>query len=167
MTVSRQYLLANRRDYAGTQTLTVSISELFGKVVCWLGERCLFRFLFGNACSLLRHLYEQDLGWHQAIFHTLAHLDHDFFEDARELAQASDVVVVVFNSGKGEGSYELGHVEMNTAKLRNRHFPVFKLCSLESVAQVTHHEVAVELFLFWKTGRVNRLKLFQENFGLT
>ena len=56
---------------------------------------------------------------------------------------------------------------MYPAKLRDRHFPFFEFCGFELLAQIAHHQIAIELFLLGKPGRVDGFKLLQEYTGLS
>ena len=81
--------------------------------------------------------------------------------DARDLAQTGQVVFVIFHVAEGGIESERSVSEVNAAKLRRRHLPVFELRGVERFAQAAQHQRVVELFLLGESGDVDGLEARQ------
>jgi hypothetical protein len=72
--------------------------------------------------------------------------------------QTRQIVFVIFLIAERGIEGERCVSEVNAAKLRGRHLPVFELRAVEPFAQAAQHQRVVELFLLGKSGDVDGLK---------
>ena len=87
-------------------------------------------------------------------------------EQARQLLQARDVIVVVLDRRERKQRNELRGVDVNAAHLVDRHLPVFERRVIELLLQPAHYQRLVQGFLLGEARRVDRLEAREEISGL-
>ena len=95
------------------------------------------------------------------VAQSVAHVSHGLIEHARDLVQTGQVVFVIFHAAEGRIEGQRRVSEVNAAKLRGRHLPVFELRAVERLAQAAQHQRVVEFFLLRESGDVDGLETRQ------
>ena len=79
------------------EALLIGSGNVFGEIEKGPGEGRLFRFLRGDISALVPDFLQQEAGRHQFVRHAFAHLEGSLIQRARYLAEAGDIVLIVFD----------------------------------------------------------------------
>ena len=93
------------------------------------GKGTLVERVVGNLLRLAGNFFEQILRRHAVVAQSVAHVPHRLVEHARNLVQTGQVVFVIFHVAERGIEGQRSVSQVNAAKLRRRHLPVFELCA--------------------------------------
>ena len=100
------------------------------------------------------------------VAQTFAHVFHRLLENARDLAQAGQVVLVVFHVTERRIRSQRSAGQVNAVELRRRHLPVFELRALNRFPQAPHHKRAVEFLRLRKPSDIDGFEALERLTGV-
>src|SRR6267378_4653329 len=160
--VSGQDGIPNSGKAGMTQALLIGLGDAPGEREKGLGEGRLSRLLGGEGVALIYDFLQQETGLHQFIGYAFAHLDHGLLQKNRNLFEARNIVLVVFDRLKGEQVDKLGQINLDAVLLVHRHFPVFEASALYLHLEVTNHQSFVERLLLGEARSIGSVEASEE-----
>ena len=105
-----------------------------------------------DAVALRGDLLEQEADGHEVVLHAGAQDFLGLGEDAGDLVEAGDVVLVVLDGVERDGEREVGEVGVRAVHLRDGHLVFFEAVVVEALLEGAHEQVVGELILLGEAG---------------
>ncbi len=107
---------------------------------------------FDDAVALAGDLFEQEADGHEVVFHAGAEDFGGLVEDARNLVETRDVVLVVLDGVEGHGEGKVGEAGVDAVHLVDGHLVFFEVVVVEALLEDAGEEVVGEDVLLGKAG---------------
>ena len=115
-----------------------------------------------DALALHGNLFEEKSNGHEVVFHAGAKDFGGLGEDARNLLQAGDVVLVVLDGIEGDGERQVREAGMDAVLLVDGHLVFFEVVVGDALLQNANEQIVGESVLVGEAGGGDGLKARQE-----
>ena len=116
-----------------------------------------------DALTLDGELLQQESDGHELVLHAGAQDFGGLAEDARNLVQTGDVVLVVLDGVEGDGKRQIREAGMDAVLLVDRHLVLFEIEVGDALLKHANEEVVGELVLVGEAGRRDGFQPGQES----